>query len=139
MPGRWVDGPQRVQAVRKRGSINRVDLPWARQASFWRPAAKRTEGGLKNKVMRTLGKKRGNERTRRSGSHFLDLTIPLPVLLSPIYLLARVVEKVLVERFEIVGKTQDLKTVAITYRPDLQLSLVALSLTRNDLLKVCVT
>jgi hypothetical protein len=26
--------PEWVQAVRKRGSINRVDLPWARQPSF---------------------------------------------------------------------------------------------------------
>ena len=33
--------------------------------------------------------------------------------------ITRVVEEVLVERFEIVCKTQDLKTVAITYRPDL--------------------
>jgi hypothetical protein len=48
-----------------------------------------------------------------------------------------------VERFEIVGKTQDLKTAAITYRPNLQLSLVTvpvtLSVARNDLLKLCVT
>ena len=29
-----VKRPEWVQAVRKRGSINRVDLPWARQASF---------------------------------------------------------------------------------------------------------
>ena len=34
-------------------------------------------------------------------------------------LIARVVEKVLVKRFEIVFKAQDLKTIAITHRPDL--------------------
>jgi hypothetical protein len=33
--------------------------------------------------------------------------------------ITRFVEKVLVERFEIVCKAQDLKTIAITYRPDL--------------------
>lgn len=33
--------------------------------------------------------------------------------------ITRFVEKVLVERFEMVCKTQDLKTIAITYRPDL--------------------
>jgi len=58
--------------------------------------------------------------SRRQNGHE-DLThgaCVLPVC-PTIWSIIRVVEKVLVERFEIFCKTQDLKTIAITYGPDL--------------------
>src|SRR5439155_24910775 len=45
------------------------------------------------------------------------------------YSIARVVEKVLVERFECVGEAQDLKTIIRTDDPNLQLRAVAVPMT----------
>ena len=61
---------------------------------------------------------------------------PCPACYLPIYLLARVLKEIVVLRFEMGSEAQDLKAVAITDGPELQLIaavlIVAFALVGND-------
>ena len=74
-------------------------------------------GGVVERWLRAIGKSR---RAGQIGYEISHRACPACSCLT-IYLLARVLEKVSVVRFEIVREPQDLKAVAITDGPELKL------------------